>query len=108
VPLVAGERAPFAGQLLTAPLALSLGQAADHCAERIELEVAHTSSIAAVKAAYEAQLALLDLRALERERDAYRAAYEAQKSWWRDPLILVPLTAVLTLGLVYTSVQISK
>lgn len=48
VPLQAGEPAPFDGQLLTPELAIRLGQKAEGCEERINIEVRRVEALAVV------------------------------------------------------------
>lgn len=67
--------------------------------------MARTSSVAALERLYAARLAAVDLRALERERDVYRAAYEAESVWYEKPVVIVPLTVIVTLGVAYVAAQ---
>lgn len=91
LPMERGDKAPFAGQLLTPSLAIKLGQEAESCPARIELEVSRTSSIAKADLAYARRLHAIDLRSLDRQliavtqdRDHWRrqAANEASNTFW--------------------------
>jgi hypothetical protein len=64
-PLAKGETAPFSGQLLTPELAIDLGQKADSCDARVEIESNRVQRLAEIDVT-------LARRLLEIERDAAR------------------------------------
>ena len=107
-PLRRGEVAPYAGQLLSPALAIQLGQEADHCEERILLEVARTSSLAAVELDYARDLHRLDTEALARERDVYRSLWSSEGAWYESPALLVALSVAATLGAVYVATRVTR
>lgn len=108
-PLLAGEQAPFDGQLLNPPKAIALGQAAAHCDDRIALEVSRTSSISGIELAHARELARIDATALARERDLYRDLYEAKPvgvPWYEEPAFIVPATVLATLGVILLATRV--
>ena len=80
VPLLEGQPAPFAGQLLTTDLALSLGLAADQCGIRTRLEVATATKAAEIRCARDRALLRIDLDTATVERDVLRVALEAAQA----------------------------
>lgn len=107
MPLKRGEVAPYAGQLLTPKLAVSLGQAAEHCDEAIALEVSRTSSASVVEIRHARAVAKIDARALARERDLYKNLYESkpEAAWYEHPAFIVPVSVLATLGAVYVATR---
>jgi hypothetical protein len=117
-PVNKGQVAPYSGQLLTPTLAIRLGQTAEHCDDRIELEVSHTSSIARVRLDYERALRVADVRQLTRERDAFERDRDFWKTetarrvepphWTSSPYFVVPLTVLATVGAVWVGIEVVK
>lgn len=101
-PMQAGQRAPYAGQLLTPKLAVDLGQRAQGCDARMELAVKFSQDSAQVDLQLEKSLRENDARAAaEREKILRDALDEARaRPWYTHPAFVVITTVVLTLGLV--------
>jgi hypothetical protein len=110
-PMRRGEVAPYAGQLLSPVLAISLGQAADHCDEQIALEVTHTSSLAAVVLDFTRKLHRLEVEAVTQERDVYRALYASEaegQAWYGHAMFVAAASVLATLGAVYIATRFSR
>lgn len=98
VALTVHEPAPYAGQLLTPSLAISLGQKAMNCQKYAELQQARTASVAAVKLELTQTVADIEKDA-ERSlgyAEGYRAGVEANSSpWYAEPAVVAGFTAIL-------------
>lgn len=117
-PINKGQAAPYSGQLLTPVLAIRLGQDAEHCDDRLDLELAHTSSLARIRLDYEKALRVVDVRQLTRERDAYERDRDFWKGeagrkvepphWTASPYFVVPVAVLATLGAVWLGIEVVK
>lgn len=80
-----GEEAPFAGQLLTPKLAISLGQKAERFEVELELERDRDRALAQVDLDLERKLHKLDAESWAREKSAYTSAIADLSRWYRNP-----------------------
>lgn len=111
-PLLQGQAAPFAGQLLTPKLALDLGQKAAYCEERLQIELRKERDLAVVQKALDARLL-----EIEREGAAMKLAI-VQKAldqthglvpppaWYERPPVVAAATATGVLGLLVVSAKV--
>lgn len=94
-PLETGDKAPFAGQLVTPDLAIHLGLSTEHCDRRIAIEVSRTSSIAKADKERDAKVAAADLRAAQAETEMWKkAAEDAEPKFYERPLFVAASTVV--------------
>lgn len=103
-----GERAPFAGQLLTPQLALRVGQGAGGCAARIQAAVGRCQQDADIELAAAKQMTFADTEAARAQQADLQAQLdETQKQlaaatppWFAQPWFVGPVAAVLSAGVV--------
>lgn len=112
--LDAGEKAPVPGILQTATQAAAIAVQADPAKiqKRIDEAVDYARSLSENDLMLEKQLRKTDNESWARKLKATEANYEerlsrATPSWYERPLFLVPVTAVLTLGVVAASVAVA-
>lgn len=106
VPIVAGDRAPFTGQLLTTELALQLGSAADDCKSRDKLEVERCLEDAKIDLDTERTARTSDNRAFEGQLKqlqeqlarAQKVAEESAPPFYAQPWFVAPVVAIITGG----------
>lgn len=96
VELEQGESAPFAGQLLEPETAIRLGTLAAQCKDRIQAEVELVRRGGDYKLRAERMLRGLDQDDAKRREELLRGEIERARVWYRDPLFVAPVTAVLT------------
>ena len=116
VPLMRGQVAPYDGQLLTPTLAIELGIKANNADRWLELELSRTTSLADSRLQHEKELRQIDVAQLTRERDAHErdaARWRADSArkvepphWTSHPAFVSSVSVLLTLGLVWTAIQI--
>jgi hypothetical protein len=97
VPLDAGDKAPFTGQLLTDDLAIHLGQSTEHCDDRTSIEIAKTSSLAEAARRRDSALHAADLRAKDRELELERR--HGERSVLEHPIIVALATTGVVIAL---------
>ena len=97
VEIKAGDKARFAGQLMTPDMAIYLGQSASSCEDRTSIEVTRTASIAEADAQRDARIAAADKRVVEVERDAYKEA--ASRPFYEHPIVVSIVTAAVLISL---------
>ena len=98
-PLRKGQSAPFDGQLLTDSLALSLGQKADGCAERITIEKKRAQRWAEIGVTLAQRKAEIDRNAAADQIGLLRKRLgEAQEPppWYETSTFTVVVTVVIT------------
>lgn len=95
VPLEKGERAPFAGQLITPDLAANLGSKAELCKTKAELELDYQTKLREMgsmfgKAVCDNKLETMafKMKLLSKELEAERS-----RTFWGDPMIVAPIAA---------------
>lgn len=98
-PLSLGEPAPFAGELLTIPLALALGQAVDHCQQQaaIDLQDAHDTAAAEIQA--ERHERYLEAEAGRAREEALKHALDDASPWYAAPPLVAAASALATAAL---------
>lgn len=106
VEIKAGEKARFAGQLVTPDMAIYFGQTADSWERRMTAEVARTSSIAHADAARDKQVAAADLREMTSERDTYKRA--ADRTIFEHPVIVAALSVGATIAIFFVVKYVEK
>lgn len=107
LPILRGEIAPFDGQLMTSLKAAKIAVESADIDKRIRLEVAHTSSIAAIDLRTEKAFHAADLRQLIAENGILeRQLAAASPAWYERPVIVVPATVVLVLGAVFVGAKV--
>ena len=94
VPLKAGERAPFTGQLVPTEQAIRLLQAAEGCDERIAAEIARAEGLGAARVGHITQLRALDAELWATERQLLHAQIREQDAWYRGPIAVATLTVL--------------
>jgi len=104
-PLLEGETAPFAGQLLTPRRAAYLAVEAGGCQERIAVELERSNDDWRAKLAAERSLRQNDQSAHELELDlAMKRMQQMEETlgpeWYERPAFVIPVTAVVTIGAV--------
>jgi hypothetical protein len=116
VSLSAKTRAPFSGQLLTSELAISLGQKAAWSQKQIDLAVAKTSSIAAVKLQTEKRIHRIELDAKDEKIDRWKTRAGEEKAraeklrmkWYESPAFVIPVTVVATIGVIWATKEVMQ
>lgn len=100
-PLQEGDRAPYAGQLLTPRLALKLGQLADRCAAELELQQGYLTKLAAIEKELGEARAKIESETRVQERDFLlgELAKREQTPWYERPAFVTLASVVLTGGL---------
>lgn len=111
VPLGEGAPAPFTGQLVTTPLAISLGQKAEKCSAWTQLEVERVAELGAANLTHEKELRTIDRDACREKTESLEKALEEVEArpWWEHPAVvataaIVGTTVVLT-GLYIAAVK---
>lgn len=107
----AGEPAPFDGMLYTVKQAAVQTAKLEEARELVTVEVEHQKKLDAVELAKEKALHQIDLDAGEDSKKKMKELYEKQldlvePSWYEEPIVVIPLTVVVTLGAVAGSVLI--
>lgn len=104
MPLNAGDAAPYTGQLLGTKLAIRIGQLADQCEHKLQLERKRCNDLAAIDKirtdgilaaeveATRGQLASMQ----ERLMRAQQAAADAEPPFYAKPWFVAPVVAVGT------------
>lgn len=99
VGLQEGQKAPFAGQLLSDDLAVSLGLKADGCDARLAIEVDFAKRAAGVELGLERQLRAIDQDACKQATALLQRRLEealAPPPVYERPWFVATVTAVLT------------
>jgi len=97
-PLQKGELAPYAGQLLSAPLAIDLGMKAMYCDERLKLELNFLKKDLGLELNLERQLRENDRKVWEaKEALLLRRLEEAHsRPWYEHPAFVAVVSVVGT------------
>ena len=102
------EPAPFAGQLISPELAITLGQKSANCDDRCDLALAKSSSIALAVLRAEKAKSAIDVQSAEKigfvlgRVEGYEAGFDAASpSWYERPTTVAILTAVVTVGIFF-------
>jgi hypothetical protein len=98
VPLAQGQPAPFSGQLLTAKLAISLGQKADSFDARLQIELDRVNGEWQLKLKYEQDVHRIDNESKDKQIDRLNQALEKAsiRPWYEHPGFIVTITIVAT------------
>jgi len=98
VGLKAGEPVPFDGQLVSPDLAITLGQRAEHCDARIQLEADRVSGVERAESALCARMRELEARASGEREKVLSAALDdcSGVPWWESPPFVAAVTVVVT------------
>jgi len=97
-PLKASEPAPYAGQLLSPPLAIDLGLKADFCEEKLKLELDFQKKTLGLDLDLERQLRENDREAWDAEKALLQKRLEEAQAghWYEHPVFVATVAAVLT------------
>lgn len=107
-PIVAGQAAPFSGQLLTTKLAISIGQKAEYCDVVTKIEVDRTAEKAAIDLTAEKQLRSIDNDTAKAEREAMQKRLDQAQPWYERPWFVATVTVIITVtayGIAMKSVE---
>lgn len=99
-PVVAGEPAPFSGQLLSTERAIKLGQRADRCDAQIKIELDRALQQSAWALAHERRSTEIEHERAEAFREVAEHTAGEADNWSRSPALAAAVTVVVTLGLV--------
>jgi hypothetical protein len=107
-PLLAGEEAPFEGQLLTFRRAAYLAVEAGGCTERLAIEAERLEGVWSAKLQTAEDLRRHDAETHQLELDLVLKRLEQAEElltppWWERPAFVAGVTAVLTVGVVVLS-----
>lgn len=103
-PVEKGQVVPFSGQLLTPNLAISLGQKASFCDERLTLELKHVKAESTIDLTLEKQLRANDRLTWETEKKLLLERLEEAKApppWYTHPAFVITVTIIGTAALAY-------
>lgn len=96
-PLMAGEMAPFTGQLLTPRRAARLAVKAESCKARINLKIAETEEVWKLRLYLEQNLRSNDNLASQKSLEAMKKYAESlEQKWYEHPAFVVTVTIVAT------------
>lgn len=103
VPMHKGDVAPFAGQLLSTPLAIDLSIKADSCDDRIKLELTFQKKTLDLNLDLEKRLRQIDFEAAQiKEALLLERLEEAQGIAWHDhPVFVASVSVVATVLLIW-------
>ena len=110
-PLLEGQAAPFAGQLLTPRLAIDLGQKASGCDARMQLELDRVNGLAAAKADLDLKLLTIERDSALAEKKVLQDALAKTKDlvppppWYERPAVVATLGVVVTVGVMFLAVK---
>lgn len=104
IPVRVGDKAPYDGQLLGTRLAITLGQLADACDQRLRLEQTHCDDLARIEKtrsdgilASERDAYTDELKSLqERLARAQQLAVDAEPPFYAKPWFVGPVVAIGT------------
>lgn len=109
VGLEIGEPAPFQGQLLTPPLALRLGMAADSFEDRVNLEVRHATDVQRLTFEHELRLKNIDLElSAKRIGQLENQLAEAEPPFYARPWFVIPVTTAGTVLLIWLASAVAS
>lgn len=102
-PLEKGEPAPFAGQLYTFELALDHSEIVHDFQNRLKIDAGHLQDRFGIRLKGMERLRELDAEAAKAREKLYLAAIEdASPPWYERPTFIVPVTIVVTAGVILT------
>jgi hypothetical protein len=109
-----GQVAPFDGQLVSPDLAITLGQRAEHCDARIELEANRVRGLEKAETKLCQRMADIDKAAAGEREKVLQKSLEACEGqpWWESPPFVVTVTVVVTtaalVGVWYLAIETVK
>ncbi len=101
--LLVGEKAVFSGQLLSVRLAVSLGQKAQYCDARLELEVGKVTRTFQIDLELEKRKHVIDNQANDQKVKLLQKAVEkaAHRLWFERPWFVATVTAVAVVASIF-------
>jgi hypothetical protein len=100
-PLEKGEVAPFTGQLYTVELALDHSDIVHNFKQRLKLEASHLQAGFAIRLQGARRFREIDAEASKAREKLYLDAIEdASPSWYERPAFMIPVTIVVTAGVI--------
>lgn len=111
--LEAGQKAPFAGVLLTGDLGAHLFLVEKNQKKRIDAVVKKERDTAKTKLDYEKDLRHIDQNAFEEKLDIIKEAHardleNIRPAWYEHPAFVIPVAVVATVGIIAISVKVME
>ena len=108
VGIEAGAIAPFAGQLLTPKLAIQLGQKADTCDQRLDLELKREKEIHRIEIDYQTDLHNIDKNSWKSQESLLLKELRKEKvrKFFSHPAFVSILSSGLTILFIYGSYKV--
>jgi hypothetical protein len=102
-PVMKGQPAPYDGQCLTTALAVQLALKADSCDARIEIEVEHVRKMERLDVERMQKLSTIDKESNAERNQVLMEQLKSEQAWWKQPAFVIPVTALVTIGLVWVT-----
>lgn len=104
-PLKDGEAAPYAGQLLTPKLAITLGQKAQWCDQRWQLKLDREVGLLQVELDKERQLRKIDVESYQAQIKLYQKSLESGIPFYREPWFVATVAIVGTVAAMSAAIK---